>query len=43
MSRSPLDHILRHNAWATGALIDFGRTLDPAKLDAEARGTYGTL
>jgi uncharacterized damage-inducible protein DinB len=40
---SPLDHILRHNTWATGALIDFCRTLDPAKLDANARGTYGTL
>jgi len=40
---SPLDHILRHNAWATGALIEFCRTLDSAKLDANARGTYGTL
>jgi uncharacterized damage-inducible protein DinB len=40
---SPLDHILRHNTWATRALIDFCRTLDPAKLDANAPGTYGTL
>ncbi|MEK6225631.1 MAG: DinB family protein [Chloroflexota bacterium] len=43
MAASPLDHILRHNTWATGALIEFCRTLDPAKLDANARGTYGTL
>jgi uncharacterized damage-inducible protein DinB len=43
MAASPLDHILRHNMWATGALIEFCRTLDPAKLDANARGTYGTL
>ena len=43
MGASPLDHILRHNAWATGALIEFCRTLDSAKLDANARGTYGTL
>jgi len=40
---SPLDHLLRHNTWATGALIDFCRTLDPTKLDAGADGTYGTL
>jgi uncharacterized damage-inducible protein DinB len=40
---SPLDHILRHNTWATGALIEFCRTLDSAKLDAHAPGTYGTL
>jgi uncharacterized damage-inducible protein DinB len=40
---SPLDHILRHNTWATGALIDFCRTLEAAKLDAKANGTYGTL
>jgi uncharacterized damage-inducible protein DinB len=40
---SPLDHILRHNTWATSALIDFCRTLDTAKLDANALGTYGTL
>jgi uncharacterized damage-inducible protein DinB len=40
---SPLDHVLRHNTWATGALIEFCRALDPAKLDANATGTYGTL
>jgi uncharacterized damage-inducible protein DinB len=40
---SPLDHILRHNTWATGALVEFCRTLDAAKLDANALGTYGTL
>lgn len=43
MEASTLDHILRHNTWATGALIEFCRTLDPAKLDASAPGTYGTL
>ena len=43
MKASPLDHILRHNTWATAALIDSCGKLDPAKLDAKARGTYGTL
>jgi uncharacterized damage-inducible protein DinB len=40
---SPLDHILRHNTWATGALIEFCLTLDATKLDANAVGTYGSL
>jgi uncharacterized damage-inducible protein DinB len=35
--------VLRHNTWATGALIEFCQTLDPAKLEAKAPGTYGTL
>ena len=43
MKASPLDHVLRHNTWATGALIEFCRTLDTAKLGASALGTYGTL
>ena len=43
MGASPLDHILRHNTWATGALIVFCQTLDAARLDANALGTYGTL
>jgi uncharacterized damage-inducible protein DinB len=43
MAASSLDHILRHNTWATGALIEFCRTLDAAKLDANVVGTYGTL
>ena len=43
VATSPLDHILRHNTWATGALIEFCRTLDAAKLDANAAGTYGSL
>lgn len=38
-----LDHVLRHNTWATGALLDFCRTLDPSHLDDRAAGTYGTL
>ena len=41
--RSALDHVLRHNTWANGALIDFCRALDPARLDDAAPGTYGTL
>ena len=41
--KSALDHVLRHNTWATGALLDFCRTLDPARLDEGAAGTYGTL
>ena len=41
--KSALDHVLRHNTWATGALLDFCRTLDPARLDDKAPGTYGTL
>ena len=40
---SPLDHILRHNTWATRALIEFCRALDSARLEANAPGTYGTL
>ena len=43
MKPSPLDHILRHNTWATAALIDFCRSLPPGRLDADARGTYGSL
>jgi uncharacterized damage-inducible protein DinB len=38
-----LDHVLRHNAWATATIIDFCRGLDPAKLEAGAPGTYGTI
>ena len=41
--KSALDHVLRHNTWATGALLDFCRTLDPARLDDRAQGTYGSL
>jgi uncharacterized damage-inducible protein DinB len=35
--------MLRHNTWATGALIEFCRTLDAATLDGKAAGTYGSL
>jgi uncharacterized damage-inducible protein DinB len=41
--KTPLDHVLRHNTWATGTLLDFCRALDPARLDDQAAGTYGTL
>ena len=43
MGASPLDHVLRHNTWATGALLEFCRTLDPATLDVQAQGTYGSI
>ena len=39
----PLDHVLRHNTWANVTLLEFCAALDPALLDAEAGGTYGTL
>jgi uncharacterized damage-inducible protein DinB len=43
MRERALDHVLRHNTWANGAIIDFCRDLDPATLEAIARGTYGTI
>ena len=43
MGERPLDHVLRHNTWATAALIDFCRALDPAKQGSVAAGTYGTI
>jgi uncharacterized damage-inducible protein DinB len=39
----PLDHVLRHNTWANGAIIEFCRALDPAKLETASPGTYGTI
>jgi uncharacterized damage-inducible protein DinB len=39
----PLDHVLRHNAWANKSLLEFCAALDPAALDLSAAGTYGTL
>ncbi|MEO8632413.1 MAG: DinB family protein [Chloroflexota bacterium] len=41
--KTALDHVLRHNAWANGKLLDFCRALDPARLEDQAEGTYGTL
>lgn len=41
--RTALDHVLRHNTWANGALLDFCRALDPARLDDKPPGTYGSL
>jgi uncharacterized damage-inducible protein DinB len=41
--KTPLDHVLRHNTWANGTLLDFCRALDPARLDDQAPGTYGSL
>jgi uncharacterized damage-inducible protein DinB len=41
--KTALDHVLRHNTWANGALLDFCRALDPARLEDQAPGTYGTL
>jgi len=43
MGASPLDHILRHNTWATGALLEFCATLGAARLEVNATGTYGSL
>lgn len=43
MGTPALDHVLRHNAWATATLLDFCRRLDPSKIEAAAPGTYGTL
>lgn len=43
MAGIPLDHVLRHNTWANGALLAFCHALEPDKLEASARGTYGTL
>jgi uncharacterized damage-inducible protein DinB len=39
----PLDHVLRHNAWANKTLLEFCAALEPAALDLSAAGTYGTL
>ncbi len=41
--KTALDHVLRHNTWANGTLLDFCRALDPVRLDDQAPGTYGTL
>ena len=43
MAERPLDHVLRHNAWANGALIEFCRGLDPATHESASPGTYGTI
>jgi uncharacterized damage-inducible protein DinB len=40
---APLDHVLRHNTWANVTILEFCGGLDPALLDANAIGTYGTL
>jgi uncharacterized damage-inducible protein DinB len=39
----PLDHALRHNTWATGALIEFLGRLEPATHASAAPGTYGSI
>jgi uncharacterized damage-inducible protein DinB len=38
-----LGHVLRHNAWANGTLLEHCAALGPDALDLEAAGTYGTL
>ena len=43
MGVSPLDHVLRHNAWANNTLLEFCAALEPGALDLSAAGTYGTL
>jgi uncharacterized damage-inducible protein DinB len=39
----PLDHVLRHNTWATVTLLEFCRALDAGALESQSNGTYGTL
>lgn len=41
--KTALDHVLRHNTWANGKLLEFCHALDPARLDDQAPGTYGSL
>lgn len=43
MRERPLDHVLRHNTWANRAIIEFCRTLEPAKHESVSPGTYGTI
>ena len=43
MGERPLDHILRHNTWANGAIIEFVRRLDPVAHESVSLGTYGTI
>lgn len=43
MAALALDHVLRHHAWANRTLLEHCATLEPAALDLEAAGTYGTL
>jgi uncharacterized damage-inducible protein DinB len=38
-----LGHVLRHNTWATGTIIDFCRARGPAVLELTAPGTFGTV
>ncbi len=39
----PLDHVLRHNTWANGAIIEFMRGVDPVTHESVSPGTYGTI
>lgn len=43
MEERPLDHVLRHNTWANGAIIEFCRGLEPTKHESVSPGTYGTV
>ena len=43
MAERPLDHVLHHNTWANGAIIEFCRGLDPATHESVSPGTYGTI
>ena len=38
-----LEHVLRHNAWATRTLLEHCASLGVEALELETRGTYGTL
>jgi uncharacterized damage-inducible protein DinB len=43
MKGAALDHVLRHNTWATRTLLEHCATLGPDALELKAAGTYGTL
>ena len=43
MPGAALDHVLRHNAWATRTLLEHCATLGPDALELNSAGTYGTL
>ena len=38
-----LDHVLRHNAWATKTLLEHCASLGADALELQASGTYGSL
>ena len=41
--RHGLRDLARHNAWATGQVLEYCRGLDEPTLNSTAPGTYGTI